>query len=174
MFVRRAFSMLEILIVIFIIALGASIVVPRLMKRKPESDWPAVIDQLNNMLYFARQESVTRNSIYRLVFNQKKRGIQVEVESLDEETRKKTYAQARSYYFTAQYDLPDEITLEKVMSGKKELLGDNKGVAYCYVVPSGLAEQVAVTLKRTEAGQDEIKVLDVEPFLGVFSEREVQ
>ncbi len=171
MSVRPAFSMLEILIVIFIIGLGASIAMPRLMKRKPESDWPHVIDQLNNMLYFARQESVTQNKVYRLVFNKKKREAHVERESINEENRKKEYTPARSYYFTAQYEFPEEISFEKAMKGKKELFNDNKGIAYCYVIPSGLAEELAITLKRTGGGEEELKALDIEPFLGVFVER---
>ena len=171
--VRNAgFSLLEILVVMFIIGLGASFVMPRLVRRAPNIEWPNVRDEMNNMLYFARQEAITTQKVHRLVFDQKKRVLTVQVDAGKDSKGKHRFTQTESMYFTSTYELPEQLSLRSVTMGKKQLLEESKDrKAYCYVVPHGLVQAVEVTFDRNGIGDEERKAfmkIKVAPFLGSF------
>jgi len=165
---KRAFTVIELLIVVFIVGLGASMVVPRLLRRSPSTEWTTIRGELNNMLYFARQEAITSQKVHRLVFNQKQRLVTVEVDSGEEKPGVHTYEVASSYYFTTNYTLPEEVSFTTIKLGKIDLFEENKGVAYCYVVPHGLVQDIQVTLRRKAQDGESVCVFHVSPFLGKF------
>lgn len=166
------FSLLEILIALLIVGIAASFVMPRLVRRSPNTEWSHVHEEMNNMLYYARQEAITTQKIHRLVFDQKKKVCFVEVEDGKDAKGRAKFAASRSYYFTSSYDLPEQITLTSVVLKKKNLLAENKKrQAFCYVVPHGLVQNVTVMFERSGIG-DEAQAahlkLRLEPFLGTF------
>ncbi|MGD1997484.1 MAG: prepilin-type N-terminal cleavage/methylation domain-containing protein [Candidatus Dependentiae bacterium] len=169
---RPAFSMLEILVVLFIIGMMASLVGPRMVKRSPDATWPAVSDEFNNMLYFARQEAITSQQVHRLVFDQKKGMARVEVDVGESKPGVRDYQEIHSHYFTSSYTLPDSLRLVSCKRGKKDLFDENKGIAYCYVVPHGLVEDLTLHLERAEADRTAAARLTVQPFLGSFTLQE--
>lgn len=165
-----AFSLMEIMIGLLIIGLGASMVVPRLLRRSPALEWPAIQQELNNVLYFARQEAITSQKVHRLTFAQKKRTIAVKIEDGEAKPGIPKFSPVYSTYFTTVYELPEQVTLEYVKLGKKELFGENKGIASCYVVPNGLIQDVVVGLVREDAGETSKKSFAAAPFLGTFDD----
>ncbi|MDQ5890972.1 MAG: hypothetical protein QG604_846 [Candidatus Dependentiae bacterium] len=167
-----AFSLIEIMIGLAIIGIGASMVMPRLLRRSPTIEWPALNQELNNILYFARQEAITTQKVHRLTFNKKKRSITVEAREGDTEKGVPKYVSVYSTYFTAEYEFPEQITLEWVKLGKKDLFDEHKGIAWCYVVPNGLVQDVSVKLVRDDRGAISSKVFNAAPFLGTFAEEE--
>lgn len=167
-----AFTMIEMMVVLFIIGLMVSLVGPRMAQRTPDATWPVVSDEFNNMLYFARQEAITSQKIHRLVFDKRKRTAHVEVDAGEAKPGVRDYQPVHSHYFTSSYALPDEIGYLSLKRGKKDLFEDNKGVAYCYVVPHGLVEDLVLRLERQESERTTAVKLSVQPFLGAFNLQE--
>ncbi len=167
-----AFSLIEIMIGLAIIGLGASVMMPRLLRRSPVVEWPALQQELNNILYFARQEAITTQKVHRLVLHEKKKTITVEVIAGEEKPGVDRYIPAESNYFTSRYELPDSVRFGAVTLGKKNLFEENKGVAWCYIVPNGLIQQVSIQLLRDEGDGVQAKKFEAAPFLGTFDDTE--
>ena len=169
---RRAFTLLELMIGLFIIGLGASMVVPRLLRRSPDTEWPALQEELNTMLCFARQEAIRTQKVHRLAFNKKQRTMIVEERDGDTEKGEPKFSLVSSLYFSTTYTFPGSVHIDTVKLGKKDLFEENKASAWCYIVPNGLVQQIIITLVRDEQGKTEKKSFEAAPFLGVFAEVE--
>ena len=166
-----AFSLLEIMLAMVVIGILSTMAVPRLIRRGPNAKWETVVNEVNNLLYFARQEAIATNNIYRLRFISKatKSSVIVEVEKPDpEKINRKIYETIKSYYFTPEYTFPDVITIDAVFHGKQEQLEENKDQAYCYVIPNGLVQEIFVHLTRDQDNKISKATFKIEPFLGKF------
>jgi prepilin-type N-terminal cleavage/methylation domain-containing protein len=169
---RPAFTLIEILLGLAIIGLGASLVMPRLTRRSHASEWPTIQHELNALLFFARQEAIVTQKIHRLACNEKARTITIEVPTGEEKNGVMQYEQAYSSYFTTQYELPTHVRFGAVKLGRKNLFEEHKGNAWCYVVPHGLIQEISIELIREEGGQVSRNVYTAAPFLGTFDESE--
>ena len=122
--------------------------------------------ELNNMLYFARQEAITTQKVHRLVFKSKTKEILVETENPESESG---FEPVSSHYFTTQYQFPDEINIISVTRDKEDLLDNKAKTGYCYVVPHGLVQGLDLKLLRNFNEQESEEIFRIEPFLGNFS-----
>jgi|GEM_PF-2491523 len=179
----KAFTLIEVMIGVVIIGIGASLVMPRLLRRSPALEWPAIQQELTSLLYFAKQEAIVSQTVHRLTFAQKKRSIVVEkempadAEQRDKEGKiKKVFVPATSPYFETTYTLPESISFLYLKKEKKDLFDDNKGMGWCYVMPSGLLQPLTLCLERAaEQGEKaQKKIYETAPFLGTFVDREDQ
>lgn len=167
-----AFTLFETLIVLAIIAFMATIISPWLFKKKPAQNWPMILDRFNSFLYFARQEAISTNKVYRIVFKLNKNEpdfilIQEELED-PENPDKVIYQQVSSEYFKTKYKLPDTIKMIAFYKGKVEQFVENKGNGYCHVIPNGLVEEVMIYLIRKIDDKEEKVTFKVSPFVGKF------
>jgi prepilin-type N-terminal cleavage/methylation domain-containing protein len=169
---RSAFTLIEILLGLAIIGLGASLVMPRLTRRPHETEWPTIQHELNTMLFFARQEAIVTQKIHRITCNEKARTLVAEAPTGQEKNGVMQYEQVYSSYFTTQYELPSQVRFGAVKLGKKNLFEENKGIASCYVVPNGLIQEVSIELIRDDGSQTMRKVYQAAPFLGTFDDSE--
>ena len=60
--------MIEMMVVIFLIGVMATFVIPRLAHKTPQSEWSTILYDLNNLAFFARQEAISNQAVYRLNF----------------------------------------------------------------------------------------------------------
>ena len=169
---RSAFTLIEIMIVMVVIGMLATIAIPRFFRKTPQSDWTTIVDEINNLVYYARQEAISTHKVYRLHFVAKKDetdSVMVEVEENDpEKAGRKIYLPVKSYYFNPVYKLPEIIEIEAVYHGKEEQLSENKSNAYCHVIPDGLVQETLIHLVRTEEKQESKSSLTMLPFFGKF------
>ena len=170
---RSGFTLLEILLVMVVIGVVATMTLPRLFRKKPQAKWETVLDEVNNLVSYARQEAISNQNIYRLHFQTTRAGgyrVQVEVESDDpEKPTQKLYTPTKSYYFNPQYTFPKSITIQAVYHGREEQLSQNRQHAYCYVIPDGLVQEILIHLVRKEEDEKESKVsFQMAPFFGKF------
>ncbi|MFH1644648.1 MAG: type II secretion system protein [bacterium] len=167
-----AFTLIEMMVVIILVGIMATIVIPRLYWRKPQTEWQNVLDDLNNMVFFARQEAVSDKKIYRLLFKSNQNEpdfIIVQEEGIDEENpTKKIYEQVRSYYFDTKYEFDESIKMVAFYSGGKEMFEENKNVGYCYVVPDGLVQDVMIRMIRRKDEKESKVSFKMMPFQGEF------
>lgn len=162
--VRHAFSMLEVLVTVLIIGIGASLVMPRLTRRTQESEWPAIQGELNTLLYFARQEAVSSQKTHRISCDKREGSVRVEVLV---DSQKDAYEPTSSAYFDATYTLPKGVEFVTMKRDKKDLFVQHRGMGRCMVMPQGVVQEALITLRRVSKNDiEDTRTFKVEPFLG--------
>jgi type II secretory pathway pseudopilin PulG len=160
------------MLVMVVIGILATMTLPRLIRRSPSAKWEVILDEVNSLLYFARQEAISTYKVHRLHFVVKgaEKYVVVEIESDDpEKPTRKIYTPTKSYYFKPRYTFPETISIEAVYDGKIEQLDKYRDHAYCYIVPNGLVQEIFIHLLKEEEGRPpEKRTLTVSPFLGKF------
>lgn len=172
MIAHRAFTMIEMMVVIFLIGLAATITIPRIAYKSPQAEWKIVLDDLNNLVIFARQEAISNQKIYRLTFKpngSKPDTVTVEVEGQDpEKPQKKTYIPVPGFYLNTQYELHPSIKLKALYHGKKEQINSGDGDIHCYIIPDGLVQDVVVHMSKIENKIESKVTFRMMPFYGKF------
>lgn len=169
----QAFSLIEILVVVAIMAIIATTTFPRMLKQGSDTKFPHVLGELNNLAFYARQEAILQRKVFRLSFQvntQTPDVIVIESEEKDKEKPGKTiFKPYEGLGFQAKYELPKEIKINAVYQQGKEQLELNKGkVAYCYIIPDGIMEDLLVRMTRTFDKDEEKASFKIRPFLGNF------
>ncbi|MBY0352947.1 prepilin-type N-terminal cleavage/methylation domain-containing protein [Candidatus Babeliales bacterium] len=167
-----AFTLIEMLVVIVLIGIIATMTIPRLMRRSPSTEWPNIVDEMNNLVSFARQEAICTQRVHRLRIKAGKETptfVVVEDERTDPENpQKKIYHQVASDFFETRYDLAQEIAVNAVFIGKRELFAQSRE-AFCYIISDGLVQDVLLHLSRQEDKKVSQVSLKMNPFLGTFT-----
>jgi Tfp pilus assembly protein FimT len=168
--------MIEMMVVIFLIGVMATITIPRLAYKSPKAEWGSVLDELNNITLFARQEAIANHTVYRLNFkpngsNPDTVTIEQEIED-PEKPGKKNYKQATSYYIKTQYQLHPSIKIKAFYHGHRNELSSSDGNTYCYIIPNGLVQDVLIHLIKSEKGVGYNKSIKMMPFYGKFEMEE--
>ena len=65
-------------------------------------------------------------------------------------------------------DLPENIKFRAFYLGKVEQFSENKNEAYCYIIPTGVVQDVSIQVVRIIGGLEEKATFKIEPFFGVF------
>lgn len=169
---RSAFTMVEMMVVLLLIGVVASYLLPRLNRRSPAVEWATILRDLDNIIFFTRQEAIANQKVYRLAFKSNNKApdeVRIEQELDDlEKPGKKIYQLVSSYYFTTTYLFDPAIKLDAVYLGKQEMLADQRGVAYCYVISDGLVQDVMIHLVRKLDNVETKGSFRMNPFFGKF------
>ena len=172
MIARSAFTMVEMMVVIFLIGLVATITIPRIAYKAPQAEWKIVLDDLNNLAIFARQEAISNQKIYRLTFKSNGKNpdtVSVEVETNDpEKPQKKIYLSVTGFYLNTQYELHPSVKLRAFYHGKKEQINSGEGDTHCYIIPDGLVQDVVIHMSKTEKNIETKSSFRMLPFYGKF------
>lgn len=170
--VQVAFTLIEMLVVITIIGVIAALIIPRLAHQQPQAEWSTILNDLNDIVYFTRQEAISSQKICRLTFQtntDKPDTITIEAEENDpEKPGKKKYMQISSFLFKTKYTFHESIKIRGLFHGKVEALSENRGTGYCYFIPDGLVEDITVNLARKEKNTETPASFIILPFLGKF------
>lgn len=165
------FSLIEIMVVVALLGLLLAMVMPRLSRRAPSSEWKTVLSEFNNLAQFARQESIAEQAVFRLNFSRGKNPAPdtVTVERLSKigPDGKQEFTQASSPYLPTKYELAETIRFRAVFHGKQDQLQEG-GQAFCYLIPDGLVQDTYVQLMRIENLKEEAVTLKMLPFDGYF------
>ncbi|MFA5307221.1 MAG: type II secretion system protein [Candidatus Babeliales bacterium] len=168
---NSAFTLLEMMVVIALVAVIAVFTAPRLFRRAPAVEWKNITEDLNNLVLFARHNALEQRKPYRLVFRQGQAHDTVTVEASVDDPDKPgriKYEQASPDYMATTYKFADAVKLRAVYHGKIEMLAEQRGVAYCAVTADGLVQDVVVHLVRTLDGVESSGTLKMNPFFGTF------
>ena len=162
------------MVVVVIIGILATMILPRIMKREPTSSGESITEEINNLVYYARQEAISNQKNYRLHFKSNRFEqdfVEVEEEGRDAEKPQKIIYIPVTSYFKTKYLLPKNTTLESFYIGKEEQFAENKGNAYCNVIPNGLVQESLIHLSQEDEEDPEYKSevsLKMSPFFGRF------
>ncbi len=169
---RRAFTLIEILIVMVIIGFMVTIIPSWLFKKRVDVTLPAVMQEFNNLLLVARQQAIVSRKTCRLFFKSEKNlADYVVVQTMEKNFEKPGKQIARvvaSEYLETKYNLPKDIKMEAVYCGKKEMFSENKNEAYCYIMPNSLVQNIFIHITRRMDNTEQKMTFKVEPFMGEF------
>ncbi|MBU4270127.1 type II secretion system GspH family protein [Candidatus Dependentiae bacterium] len=169
---QKAFTLIEIMVVMVVIGFMATIISTRFFKRKDNIKIGAVIGQFNNMLTIARQEAVFNEKMYRLLFKSEKElpdSVTIQVMEIDSENKNKLIPEkVYSEYLNTQYILPENFKIESVYLNKDDLLADKKREAFCYISKDGLVQNILIHIVKINEDQKVKYSFKVEPFIGEF------
>lgn len=172
MIARRAFTMIEMMVVIFLIGMVATIVIPRMAYKAPQADWKIVLEDLNNLVVFARQEAISNQKVYRLNFkpnNKNPDTVTVEVEGQDpEKPNKKIYTPVIGFYLNTTYQFHPSIKLKAFYHGRREQINSGEGDCNCYIIPDGLVQDVLLHMSKVENNVESKVSFRMMPFYGRF------
>ena len=164
--------MIEIMVVVVLVGFMATMILPRMFRRPSAAEWPSLLDEVNNLVLFARQEAIANQQTHRIKFKRGKAGenmmvVEVEKDNPDKPDQK-IYEKAYSHYFNTEYNFSEYIVIKGLYKGKKETMAENKNEGYCYVIPDGLVEDVILQLTRTYDKKISKASFKMRPFLGKF------
>ena len=169
---RPAFTLMEIMIAMVVIGIIATMALPRLTRKDPSSNWPTVIDEINNLVFYARQDAISNYKNYQLRFTSK--AIKPDIIAIEEEKAsaenpsKKVFMPTQAFGFSTSYSLPKTITIEAVYHDRTEEMENNKGNGYCHIIPNGLVQKTIIHLSRIEKNITSKISLRMMPFFGKF------
>lgn len=172
---KKAFTFLELVIVMAIVGILLSIAIPNFMSRRPVYARKQFVDHLNALLQVAWQDTVVTGKLHRITFDISKRAVTAEVQ-----TNKKTatdeyvFTSMTSRYLNATYQWPENTFEFKnfYVNKRDELnltLSDKKGKIWFFIVPDGLAQPVIINMVETAQNGLEFALV-LNPFSVQFKE----
>jgi len=169
---KNAFTLIEIMVVMVVIGFMATIIGPRLFRKKDDVKIERVLGELNNMLTIARQEAIFTEKTYRLLFKSEKENsdsVTIQVMENDSDNKDKFIpTKVVSEYLNTEYLLPNNIKIESVYLGKQDLLEDKKRQAFCYISKEGLSQNILIHIVKINEDSKVKYSFKMEPFVGEF------
>ncbi len=169
---KRAFTLIEIIVVLGIVAFVMAIISPRLFRKKDQVKVETIFREFNNLLSIARQEAVSNQKICRLrIKAYKNLPVVVSIEEMEVDPEKENKLISKtifSEYLKTEYILPQNIKIEAVYLGKQNLLEEKKGEAFCYISTDGLVQDILIHIAKVKDDLQEKYTFKTDPFLGEF------
>jgi prepilin-type N-terminal cleavage/methylation domain-containing protein len=153
---KLGFSFLELIVVIAILALLATIIAPNFRNLFPSYQRKQFIAQLNSLVHYTWQDSIVTNKLHKIVFDLKKRSISAQIR-----TDKKTHDEwifepMVSQYVSSSINWPDDtFEFKNFYINKNDAMADTsfgKGKIYFYISADGLAQPVIINLIDLKEG----------------------
>lgn len=167
----KGFSLLEIMVVIGLIALVATIVVPRIRKR-PIPLKQQFLKEVNSLARTAQLNALMTGKLHRVMFDFTKQSIVIEIDEGVKDSQGKTKFKPVSIpTVKTSYPFIPELELTGFNVEGKDLLRQAEGIRYTgawfYIVPEGLAQATTITIRDQNSGN--IIVVELNPFTARFS-----
>jgi len=172
---RAAFSLLELLIVMAIMAILASVVIPNFRGAQPRYEREQFIARLNALMQFAWQQAITTYKIHRVSFDLQKRLVTVFHEVKLPEKKREPVFKPVTGNVRASFTWPEQISIKEfIIEGFDEMkrsAGKKTEEIWFYVIPDGLTQMVIINAfdeKDTKAGKPRTISLVLNPFNAQF------
>lgn len=143
---KAGFSFIEIMVVILLLGIMATVLIPNLNRLRPGYNRRLFVTELNNLLLFAWRNALITQRLHRLLFDVQKRKVRVQVEG-EEQGKEKKFYDIPVQYTKTEYQWPESITLKELFVGKEEQLarpGIKTETTWFYIVPEGMSQEVVI------------------------------
>ena len=165
--ISKGFSLIQLVIVIAIMGILATVTLPRLKKRgaSPRDEFATSLNALTQMAY---SNALATGKIHRVLFNFKNNTVSVEMaEDKPDTTGQLKFAPVKSDYFKSSINWPINFEMRNFfIKGKDELLGGNTPKVWFFITPEGLAQEIVINTSDT-SNEDEFALV-LNPFTAQF------
>ncbi|MEX0940272.1 MAG: type II secretion system protein [Candidatus Babeliales bacterium] len=175
--VKKGFTFLELVVVIMLIGLLATIVVPNLQNVIPGYKRKEFLSRLTGLVRLSWQQALITQRAHRVLFDLEKRIVQVEIESEKKDKKAKPlFEPIKISYLNSTYQWTENIEIKQFFVEGKELIarpGIKTEQVWFYIAPDGLAQEVIINFVDTaqlDAGRPTTISLVLNPFSAQFRE----
>lgn len=169
-----AFSLIELLIAIAIIAIISAVIVPNFQRSQPGYERAQFIARLNSLIQFAWQQAITTHTIHRVSFDFEKRRIatfyQATTKGPAAQSFKPVRGFSRSSFSWPEHYVVKEFLIEGFDEMKRSTSKATQEVWF-YIIPDGLTQAVIINMldnKDKKAGKPRPFSLVLNPFNAQF------
>ena len=141
---KQGFSLLEIMVVILLLGIVATIVVPNLQQRVPGHKRKAFISELNTFMAFGWQDALATQKILRVFFDIENRVVKIDNEEPGPSVNEVVYKPITQTYRTTSYEWPEEIEFKNFfIDGVDELNQPERKTSslWFYIMAEGLSQE---------------------------------
>jgi prepilin-type N-terminal cleavage/methylation domain-containing protein len=176
---KPAFSLIEILIALVIIALLSSVILPNLWRRLPGYEKEQFIAQINALSLTAWQKAIATGRVHQVLFNLKKRYLEVRGQKDSKDLQGNFEFESIQGALETRASIPSSLQIKEFVVNGTDLmtLFTERAVdeAWFLIYPDGIAQQVRIVF--TESNQKKSKTrqpwsMTINPFTGQFRETE--
>jgi len=171
--VKRGFTFLELVVVMMLFGIVATIVVPNLQQLLPAYKRKEFLTQISALVRLTWQQSLATQTAHRVYFDLEKRLLRIEKET---DTKDKdgnpAFAPAEINYLSTSYQWDEGIVIKQFYIEGEELLtraGIKTEKVWFYIAPDGLAQEVVINLVDSGDFDEQGKPASVGLVLNPFS-----
>lgn len=149
---KKGFSLLEIMVVILLLGIVATIVIPNLQQRIPGHKRKAFISELNTLMALGWQDALASQKTIRVFFDIDKRVVSLESEERRKSSDEVVYKPLLQAYRSNSYEWPDQIEIKNFYIDSLDELNqpDRKTSSlWFYIMPEGLSQNVIINIEDT-------------------------
>ncbi len=164
---KQGFSLLEIMVVILLLGIVATIVIPNLQQRVPGHKRKAFISELNTLMALGWQDALASQKIIRVFFDVEKRVVSLESEEPGASAGEVMYKPITQTYRANSYEWPEQIEIKNFfIDGNDELNQPERKTSsmWFYIMPEGLSQNVIINVEDTSQTQPIRLGLVLNPF----------
>lgn len=165
----NGFTLLELLVVIVILGLMATIAVPALMRQIPDRERKAFVSRLNALTSYAIQRSIEQRKIHKITFDMAKRTIALEQAQEKDSRGEWKFKPVVSPYLSFEYQWPAAISIKNFYVDKQDPRVSKLSSAWFFVMSDGITQEVIINV-HDEKGKYKQFSLTINPFSGEFKE----
>jgi len=160
----RGFTLLELMVVLFIIGLMTALVTPRLIGSLTKLNLKTSAQKISSSLRYARSQAVSQQIIYHAVFDFEKNGLFIEAEKPQDDEDAYLKAELESAETdstkagenrTEFYLLPEDVKIEKAVTANDEI---DSGLFDIVFYPTGNSSGGSVILVDEKERRFQISV----------------
>lgn len=168
---RKAFTLIEVLIALALLALLSAIIIPRLRRRSVPVE-QELMRRLNELTRFGQLDALMTGMLHRIRFDFKSSRVILEQASKKRDSQGHIqFEPVNITYSTTTFSIPQALEIEKFFIKGKNMLTSGEGIkttgVWFYLVPEGMAQEVTINLRNTQNQQPTSLVIN--PFTAQFS-----
>lgn len=165
------FSLLELLVVMFLIGLMTTFIIPTLQNLRPAHKQDQFVNNCRTVLAIAWQKALATGKLHRVYFDLAKRIMRAEVQTSEPDAKEETFGTVQRAYDEAEFTWPSVITIKEFFIEGTERLhsaGSQAEAVWFYVVPDGMVQEVVMNIEdmssTDERGQGVPLGIVINPF----------
>ncbi len=144
----RGFSLIELVVAIMLIAMMATLVVPRFGGRTYRAERDKFVNKFNTMVQLAYQNALSTGKLHRVLIDIDKKKIKLEIESGKDSQNNYQFATINIPYVKSELNFEDFEIINLYLKKDDKLTGRARTrEAWFFISPGGMAQEVTLNIR---------------------------